>query len=46
MRINNIGEFKTFLTDNQLDNIDASVADFVACVICILYCKYCLLKKI
>jgi hypothetical protein len=33
MRINNIGEFKTFLTDNRLDNLDSTVADFVACVL-------------
>lgn len=43
MRINNIGEFKTFLTDNQLDNIDPSIADFVACVL--QYSLFCSCKK-
>lgn len=43
MRINNIGEFKTFLTENQLDNLDSSVADFVACVV--QYSLFCSCKK-
>jgi len=43
MRINNIGEFKTFLLENQLDNLDSSVADFVACVI--QYNLFCSCKK-
>lgn len=44
MKINNIGEFKTFLIDNQLDNINTDVADFVACVI--QYSLFCSCKKI
>lgn len=32
MRINNIGEFKTFLTDNNLENIHSDIANFAACV--------------
>lgn len=43
MRINNIGEFKTFLVDNQLDNLDSTVADFVACVL--QYNVFCSCKK-
>lgn len=43
MRINNIGEFKTFLVENELDNLDSSVADFVACVM--QYSLFCSCKK-
>jgi hypothetical protein len=43
MRINNIGEFKTFLIDNQLDNLDSATADFVACVL--QYSVFCSCKK-
>ena len=43
MRINNIGEFKTFLVDNQLDNLDSATADFVACVL--QYSVFCSCKK-
>ena len=43
MRINNIGEFKTFLLENQLDSLDSSVADFVACVL--QYNLFCSCKK-
>ena len=43
MRINNIGEFKTFLVEYQLDNLDSSVADFVACVL--QYNLLCSCKK-
>jgi len=43
MRINNIGEFKTFLIENQLDNIDTATADFVACVL--QYSVLCSCKK-
>lgn len=43
MRINNIGEFKTFLTDNKLEDIDTAVADFIACVI--QYSLFCSCKK-
>jgi hypothetical protein len=43
MRINNIGEFKTFLIDNQLDNLDSATADFVACVL--QYNIFCSCKK-
>ena len=43
MRINNIGEFKTFLIDNQLDNLDSTVADFIACVL--QYSVFCSCKK-
>lgn len=44
MRINNIGEFKTFLTDNKLDNIDSATADFIACVL--QYNVFCSCKKV
>lgn len=43
MRINNIGEFKTFLIDNQLDNLDSTVADFIVCVL--QYSVFCSCKK-
>lgn len=43
MRINNIGEFKTFLTSNNLGDIDSSVADFIACVV--QYSLFCSCKK-
>jgi hypothetical protein len=43
MRINNIGEFKTFLVDNQLDNLDSTVVEFVACVL--QYNLFCSCKK-
>lgn len=43
MRINNIGEFKTFLTDNKLADLDSSIADFVACVM--QYSLLCSCKK-
>lgn len=44
MRINNIGEFKTFLTDNNLDTLDSAIADFIACVL--QYNLFCSCKKV
>jgi len=43
MRINNFGEFKTFLVDNKLDDLDSTVADFIACVM--QYSVFCSCKK-
>lgn len=43
MRINNIGEFKTFIIENNLDTLDSAVADYIACVS--QYNLFCSCKK-
>lgn len=44
MRINNFGEFKTFLVENKLDDLNAETADFIACVM--QYNVLCSCKKL
>lgn len=44
MRINNIGEFKTFIIENNLDTLDSAVADYIACVL--QYNLFCSCKKV
>lgn len=42
MRINNFGEFKTFLIENNMDNLNTDICDFIACVSqynCLCVCK-------